>query len=65
MKRLDILLYRYVPVHAKHILRRVLAALDAMAPSLVYRPALQRVRTPVAPRVSDSRRRRDILLPWI
>jgi len=65
MKRLVIFLYRYVSMHSQNILRHVLAALDAMAPSLVYRPALQRVRTPVAPRVSDSRRRRDILLPWI
>jgi hypothetical protein len=63
MKRLENLLYPYLTIYATYILRHVLAVLDGMAPSLAYRPALQRVKTPVVPRVNALRPRSDCLLP--
>ena len=45
MTRLDNWLYNYVSMYVREILCQALAVL---APSLVYRPALQRVRTPQA-----------------
>lgn len=50
MKNLDILLYRYMAICANHILQHALAVTASLAPSLVYRPALQRARTPMIPR---------------
>lgn len=62
MKRLENLLYPYLTIYAAYILRHVLVVLDCMAPSLVYRPALQRVKTPVAPRVNATQLRSDFLM---
>jgi hypothetical protein len=58
MIRLENWLYRYVSMYAHYLLHQVLAA---MVPSLVYRPVLQRVRTPAAP--DAIRLRRDHLMP--
>ena len=63
MQRLENLLYPYLTIYATSIRRRVLAVLDYMTPSLGYRPALQRVTTPVAPRLNALRPRSDGLLP--
>jgi len=65
MKNLGICLYRYIAIRMGHMLHHVSAVLDALAPSPVSRPALQRVRTPVAPSVNDIRLRSDFLTPWI
>jgi hypothetical protein len=65
MKRLGVWLYRYVSTYADHVLQHVSAALDAMAPALAYRPALQRVSTPVSRRGRAARLRGDFLMPWI
>ena len=65
MKNLGIWLYRYMVMHANHMLHHVVAVLDALAPSPRAKPALQRVRTPVPPSVSDIRLRSDFLTPWI
>ena len=65
MKNIGIWLYRYMAMHVNHVLHLVLTGLDAMTPSPVYRPALQRVRTPVSPSVNDIRLRSDFLTPWI
>jgi hypothetical protein len=45
MKYIDILLYTYFTMCINYLMHYVLAGLDAMAPSQVCRPALQRVRT--------------------
>ena len=65
MKKLGIWLYRYMTININHGLLHVLAVLDSLAPSPGYRPALQRVRTPVSPSVSNVRVRNDFLTPWI
>jgi hypothetical protein len=65
MKNIGIWLYRYIAIHENHMLHHVWAMLDAMTPSPMYRPALQRVRTPVFPNLSDTRLRSDFLTPWI
>ena len=65
MEKLGIWLYRYIAMYANHALHHVLAVLDSLAPSPVYRPALQCVRTPVSPSVNDIRLRSDFLTPWI
>jgi len=65
MKNLGIWLYRYMAIHVNHRLHHVLAVLDSLAPSPVYRPALQRVRTHVPPSVNDIRLRSDFLRPLI
>ena len=65
MKSLGIWLYRYMAIRMGRMLHRVSAVLDAIMPSPVSRPALQRVRTPVAPSVNDIRLRSDFLTPWI
>ena len=65
MKNLGIWLYRYMTMYMNHGLHHVLAVLDALAPSPMSRPALQRVRTPVSPSVNDIRRRSDFLTPLI
>src|SRR5215831_19660409 len=64
MKNLGIWLYRYIAIHMGYTLHHVSARLDAMAPSPVSKPALQRVRTPVSPSVNDIRLRSDFLTPW-
>jgi len=61
MRNLGIWLYRYITMHMHH----VSAVLDAMMPSSVSKPALQRVRTPASPSVNDIRVRSDFLTPWI
>jgi hypothetical protein len=63
MNNLAIWLYRYITIHTSHILRHVLAGLDSLAPSPMYRLALQRARTPVSSCVSNSRLRRHSLTP--
>jgi hypothetical protein len=65
MKNLGVWLYRYMAIHMNHGLHHALAVLDSLAPSPVYRPALQHVRTPVPPSVSDVRLRSDFLTPVI
>ena len=65
MKKLGIWLYRYMAIRMSDILHGVLAPLDTMEPSPVYRPALHRVRTPVPPSVNDIRLKSDFLTPWI
>ena len=65
MKNIGIWLYRYIAIHANHVRHHVWAMLGAMTPSPVYRPTLQRVRTPVSPNLSDIRLRSDFLTPWI
>ena len=65
MKNIVIWLYRYMAIHMDHIQHHVLAMLDAMMPTPVPRPALQRVRTPVSPSLNDIRLRSDLLTPWI
>jgi hypothetical protein len=65
MKNISIWLYLYIAIHTNHILHDVLAMLDAMTPSPIYRPALQRVRTPVSPNLNDIRLRSDFLTPWV
>jgi hypothetical protein len=65
MRNIGIWLYRYAAMHMQDVLHHVLAVLDALAPSPVSRPALQRVRTPVSPSVNDIRLRSDFLTPWI
>ena len=65
MKNIGIWLYRYMAIHVNHMLHHVVAVLDAMRPSPRSRLALQRVRTPVPPSVSDIRLRSDFLTPWI
>jgi len=65
MKNLGIWLYRYIAIRMGHMLHRVSAVLDAIMPSPVSRPALQRGGTPVAPSVNDIRLRSDFLTPWI
>src|SRR5437870_11526724 len=59
MKNLGIWLYHYMAIHVNQMLHHVLAVLDSLAPSPVYRPALQRVRTHVPPSVNDIRLRSD------
>ena len=65
MKNIDTWLYRYIAIRIKHGLHHALAVLDALAPSPVYRPALQHVRTPVPPSVNDIRLRSDFLTPLV
>ena len=65
MKNLGIWLYRYIAIRMGHMLYHVSAILDALAPSPVSRPALQRVRTPVSPSVNDIRLRSDFLTLWM
>ena len=65
MRNIGIWLYRYIAIHTNHALHHVWAMLDAMTPSPVYRPALQCVRTPVSPNLSNIRLRSDFLIPWI
>ena len=65
MKNLSIWLYRYMALRLNRGLGHVLAVLDALAPSPVYRPALQRVSIPVSPGVREVRLRSDCLMPWI
>jgi hypothetical protein len=65
MKNIGIWLYRYMAMYLNHVLHLVLTVPDAMTPPPVYRPALQRVRTPVSPGVNDIRLRSDFLTPWI
>ena len=65
MKNIGIWLYRYIAIHMDHMLHDVLAMLDAMRPDPVFRPALQRVRTPMSPSLNDIRLRSDFLTPWI
>jgi len=65
MKNIVIWLYRYMAIHANQMLHHMLAMPDAMTPSPIYRPALQRVRTPMASSVNDIRLRSDFLTPWI
>jgi hypothetical protein len=65
MKKIGIWLYRYMVIHVAQMLHHVLAMLDAMIPAPVSRPALQRVRIPVSPSLSDIRLRSDFLTPWI
>lgn len=55
MLRLDNWLYHYVSIYVRESLCRALAV---MAPSLVYRPALQHVRTPQAWRYQTQTRQR-------
>ena len=52
MKNIDVWLYRYIAIRANHVLTHVSAMLGAMTPSPAYRPALQRVRTPVSPNLN-------------
>jgi hypothetical protein len=49
MKNLGIWLYRYLAIHVNHMLHHVLVVPGSMAPSPMYRPAFQRLRTPVPP----------------
>ena len=65
MKNLGIWLYRYIAIRMDHMLYRVSAVLDAIMPSPVSRPALQRVRPPVSPSVNDIRLRSDFLTLWM
>ena len=65
MKNLGIWLYRYMAIHMHHMQRHAWAMLDTLMPVPVYRPALQRVRTPVSPSINDIRLRSDFLTPWI
>jgi len=65
MRNLGILLYCYMAIYMSHVLHPVLAMLNAVTSSPAYRPALQRVRTPVSPSVNDIRLRSDFLTPWI
>jgi hypothetical protein len=65
MKNIVIWLYRYMAIHMRQTLHQMLAVLNAMAPSPVYRPAPQRVRISVSPSVNDIRLRSDFLTPWI
>jgi hypothetical protein len=65
MKKLGIWLYRYMAICMVHMLHHMSAMLDAMAPSPVSKPALQRVRTSVSPSVNDIRLRSDFLMPWM
>ena len=65
MKNLGIWLYRYMTIRMDHMLHHVSTMLDAMAPSPMSRPALQRVRTSVSPSVNDIRLRSDFLMPWM
>jgi len=65
MKNLGIWLYRYMAIHMDQMLQHLSAVLDAMMPSPVSRPALQRFRTSVSPSVNDLRVRNDFLTPWI
>jgi hypothetical protein len=63
MKNIGIWLYRYMAIHVDQTLHHLLALLEAMMPAPVSRPALQRVRTPVSPRLNDIRLRSDFLTP--
>jgi hypothetical protein len=65
MKNLGDWLYRHMAIRTSHGLQYILAVLDTLAPSPVYRPAPQRVSIPVSPRVSDVRLRSDVLTPWM
>jgi hypothetical protein len=65
MRNIGIWLYRYMTIHMQNVLHHILAVLDALAPSPVSRPALQRVKAPVSPSVNDIRLRSDCLTPWI
>jgi hypothetical protein len=65
MKNIVLWLYRYMAIHVNQMLHHVLAVLDAIMPSPVSRPALQRVSRPVSPSVNDIRLRSDFLTPWI
>jgi hypothetical protein len=65
MKNLGIWLYRYMAIHMNDGLHYVLAVLEALAPSPMSKPALQRVRTSVSPSVNDIRLRSDFLMPWM
>ena len=65
MGKLGIWLYRYMLMHASHVLHHAVAVLGAMVSSPPPKPALQRVRTPVPPSISDIRLRSDFLTPWI
>jgi hypothetical protein len=61
MKNIGIWLYRYMAIHANRLRHLVWTVLDTTTPSPGYRPALQRVRTPVSPSVNDIRLRSDVL----
>ena len=65
MKNIGTWLYRYVTINMAHRLHYVLALLDGLVPAPVYRPELQRVRTPISPDVNDIRLRSDFLTPMI
>ncbi len=65
MKKLGVWLYRYMAIRMSHMRHHVSAVLDAIMPSPVSRPALQRVSRPVSPSVNDIRLRSDFLTPWI
>jgi hypothetical protein len=65
MKSIGIWLYRYMAIHVDYLLYHVLAPLDAMMPTPVSRPALQRVRTRVSPSLNHIRLKDNFLTPWI
>jgi hypothetical protein len=65
MKVLDDWLYRYMAICMDYLRHHRLAVLDALAPSQGYKPALQRVSTPVVPRASAGRHSCDMWIPWI
>ncbi len=65
MKKLGVWLYRYMAIRMSHMQHHVSAVLDAIMPSPVSRPALQRVSRPVSPSVNDIRLRSDFLTLWM